>query len=77
MSIVRENLLSRPGYSPYCGTIRCSKGMPRTKFNGHQFICSCGWQSSFPDAFIQEYKRTLRIAALQTSNCDSTICQEC
>lgn len=53
MSQVRENLMSRQGYSPYCGG--CSL-MPRTIFNGEQFECSCGWKSAFEDEFIQEYK---------------------
>ena len=53
--IVRENLLTRPGYSPYCGEGRCPHGWPRTTFNGKQFVCKCGWTSGFPDDFIEEY----------------------
>jgi hypothetical protein len=31
--------------------------MPRTRFNGKQFVCpECGWQSEFPEDFIKEYK---------------------
>lgn len=57
MSIVRENLLSRPGYSPYCGAGNgCSAHMPRTKWNGEQFECRCGWQSAFDEEFIAKYK---------------------
>lgn len=57
MSIVRENLMTRPGYSPYCGNHHCTGGMPRTKFDGEQFECpACGFRSKFPDEFIQDYK---------------------
>lgn len=57
LSIVRSNLLTRPGYSPYCGgEDGCS--MPRTHWNGSQFLChECGWESEFPDAFIEEYRK--------------------
>jgi len=55
-NIVRENLMTRKDYSPYCGNvIKCT--MPRTHFNGKQFYCkSCGWVSEFPNEFIQDYK---------------------
>jgi hypothetical protein len=56
MSIVRDNLMSRPGYSPYCGNVKCST-MPRTFWAGCQFRCgNCGWVSQFPEDFIAEYK---------------------
>lgn len=56
MSIVRENIMTRPGYTPYCGNDKCQT-MPRTFWTGGQFKCSwCHWQSSFPDDFIAEYK---------------------
>lgn len=56
MSLVRENLMTRPGYSPYCGNIFCST-TPRTAWNGQQFKCgSCGWVSSFTPDFIAEYR---------------------
>jgi hypothetical protein len=56
VSIVRDNLMTRPGYSPYCGNDKCST-MPRTVWNGEQFkCCSCGWVSTFPADFIAEYK---------------------
>ncbi len=56
MSTVRDNLMTREGYSPYCGNIHCST-MPRTSWTGKQFKCgSCGWVSSFPPDFIAEYK---------------------
>lgn len=56
-SIVRENLMTRKGYTPYCGNIHCSCGMPRTIFDGEQFYCKCGWRSSFPKEFIDRYKK--------------------
>jgi hypothetical protein len=66
MSIVRDNLMTRPGYSPYCGSELCKERQeyplrgqrwPRTKFNGEQFVCpKCNWVSEFPVEFIQEYK---------------------
>lgn len=61
MSLVRENLLSRPRYSPYCGNERCSLSMPRTQFNGKQFTCACGWASAFDATFIAEYKAKWKI----------------
>ncbi len=57
VSIVRENLMNEPGYTPYCGNGHCSAMMPRTVWTGKQFKCySCHWQSKFPDDFIAEYK---------------------
>lgn len=56
VSIVRSNLLSRPGYTPYCGDFSCSWDMPRTQFNGQQFACRCGWTSKFEPEFIAQYK---------------------
>lgn len=56
MSIVRDNLLNRPGYTPYCGGHTC-RFMPRTVFDGEQFKCdACGWRSGFEAAFIEQYK---------------------
>lgn len=56
MSIVRENLMTRPGYTPYCGGERCPT-MPRTSWTGEQFKCPhCSWVSGFPADFIAEYK---------------------
>lgn len=61
-SIVRENLINEPGYSPYCGNM-ASLGIyggcnnPRTKFDGEQFVCpKCGWRSKFEADFIKRYK---------------------
>ncbi len=68
LTIVRENLMTRKGYSPYCGNdkpwteqggCRC----PRTIFNGTQFICpECGWKSSYPKDFIDRYKAKWNIS---------------
>lgn len=56
MSIIRENLMTREGYSPYCGNQQCPT-MPRSSWNGEQFKCKCcGWVSQFPADFIAEYK---------------------
>jgi hypothetical protein len=56
MSIVRDNLMNRPGYSPYCGNQSCRYGMPRTTWDSEQFKCMCGWRSNLLDDFIAEYK---------------------
>lgn len=56
MSLIRDNLMTRPGYSPYCGNDNCGAGLPRTRFDGEQFKCPCGWRSQFPADFIAEYK---------------------
>ena len=53
MSIIRDNLMTRPDYTPYCGD--CS-AMPRSTFDGEQFICDCGWRSRFSIEFIIKYK---------------------
>ena len=61
-SIVRRNLLTEKGYTPYCGNNmsrdkQCGCSNPRTFFNGKQFICKeCGWISKFPQEFITLYK---------------------
>jgi hypothetical protein len=56
-SIVRENLMTVEGYTPYCGSDNCHKGMPRTKWDKElkQFVCSCGWVSEFHKGFIARY----------------------
>lgn len=56
MSVVRDNLLSKPGYTPYCGEAFCWAGWPRTTFENDQFQCRCGWRSSFEPDFIERYK---------------------
>ena len=66
MSAVRRNLLSQPGYSPYCGNWvarhepgGCSN--PRTRFTGKQFRCpECGWESGFEPEFIEKVKEVRR-----------------
>ena len=62
--IVRNNLMTQKGYSPYCGDEFCKprtpfspERWPRTRFNGKQFECpKCGWKSGFPHDFIQKYE---------------------
>ena len=53
--IVRDNLLERKEYTPYCGN-EAHIGLERTRFDGEQFTCSCGWRSAFEPEFIQAYK---------------------
>ena len=55
-SVVRNNLMQEKYYTPYCGSDWCSYGKPRTKWMGRQFMCSCGWMSSFDQEFIKEYR---------------------
>lgn len=55
MNIVRENLMTRKGYTPYCGNKNCRFHMPRTSFIGGQFQCACGWRSSYEPEFIKAY----------------------
>ena len=55
MSIVRENIMNREGYTPYCGDMNCKNHMPRTRFVSGQFQCSCGWRSGFEPEFIEAY----------------------
>ena len=59
--LIRNNLLTRKGYSPYCGDDHCCRSTPRTKFNGSQFECPCGWVSEFPVDFIQQYRRRWKL----------------
>lgn len=55
-SVVRNNLLTQPGYTPYCGADPCRLRWPRTVWDGAQFKCPCGWRSEFPADFIAEYR---------------------
>lgn len=56
-TLVRENLMTIKGYSPYCGGWDCYCN-PRTHFNGEQFKCNCcGWISKFSKEFINRYKK--------------------
>ena len=52
-SIVRNNLMKRPGYAPYCGETRC---FSRTRWNGAQFRCGCGYRTEFPETFLALYR---------------------
>lgn len=62
MDIVRDNLMTEKGYTPYCGADKCIGRYPRTVFNGSQFVCpSCGWVSSLPESFISTYKHKWRL----------------
>ena len=61
--IVRKNLMTRPWYTPYCGA-SCHT-MPRTKWDGSQFVCpDCGWRSQFPEDFIAEYREKWGMVAV-------------
>jgi hypothetical protein len=52
MSIVQNNLLSDPNYTPYCAV--CTTTI-RTDFDGEQFVCSkCGWRSALPEDFMKK-----------------------
>lgn len=56
MSVVRENLMKDPKYTPYCGAVECYARWPRTHFNGEQFECRCGFVTEFNSAFIADWK---------------------
>lgn len=51
-STVRDNLMKRPGYMPYCG----NEHFVRLRFDGEQFACICGYRTEFPADFIAGYK---------------------
>lgn len=61
-TIVRENLMTREEYTPYCGNDISRDHVggcdnPRTVFRENQFVCTkCGWRSNFPKDFIDRYK---------------------
>lgn len=57
MSLVRENLLTRPFYKPYCGNEgKCPGHWPRMSFKDGQFECSkCGYRTNFEAEFIKAY----------------------
>lgn len=64
-STVRNNLMKEPRYTPYCGAVRTTDGsnddthcsMPRTRWDGEQFVCPCGlFRTSLDAAFIEAYK---------------------
>jgi hypothetical protein len=72
LTVVRENLMTREGYSPYCGNNHCTEAMPRTMFDKDigQFTCKCGWISAFPKQFIRRYMQRWAVAenSKKTSN---------
>jgi len=55
-SIVRRNLLTQEGYTPYCGADTCALRWPRTRYDGEQFVCRCGFRSEFPGDFLARYR---------------------
>lgn len=52
-SIVRNNLMKRPGYAPYC--MACTS-MSRMVWDGMQFKHVCGSRTEFPDDFLALYR---------------------
>lgn len=56
-TIIRNNLMTEKGYTPYCGSMSRFCSNPRTRWNGEQFACpKCGFVTQFPKEFIEEYK---------------------
>jgi hypothetical protein len=55
MNRMQEALMRKPGYTPYCGADACMV-WARTRWNGEQFQCQCGWISSYAPEFIAQYK---------------------
>lgn len=53
-STVRNNLMKRPGYTPYCANDAC--GLTRTRWDGAQFHCGCGFRTGLPEDFIAGYR---------------------
>jgi hypothetical protein len=73
MSIVRDNLMERQGYTPYCGNdVSCYFRMPRTHFKRGQFECLCGWRSSFDPAFIAMYEAKWTPSPSPQANSDAS-----
>jgi predicted RNA-binding Zn-ribbon protein involved in translation (DUF1610 family) len=68
-TVVRENLMTEKGYTPYCGSnisrdVRGGCDNPRTHYNKkiNQFVCpKCGFTSQFPPDFIKRYKEKWNI----------------
>ena len=52
-SIVRNNLMKRPGYAPYC--MGCAS-FSRMVWDGEQFKHYCGARTEFPEDFTTGYK---------------------
>ena len=57
VTIIRQNLMDDPNYTPYCGDSGCIFDCPRTTWDStkEQFTCQCGWVSGFPKGFINRY----------------------
>lgn len=62
-SVVRNNLMNRPGYAPYCMGVRpgmpdssCATALVRMRWDGQQFACACGSLTDFPEEFITLYR---------------------
>ena len=72
MSIVRDNLMIEPGYTPYCGAAECDQRWPRTEFDGNQFKCRCGWRSTFEREFIESYQEKWRHSTQPINYTDET-----
>lgn len=74
-SIVRQNLLTVPGYAPYCGNETRNCMLTRTRFdpNVGQFVCDeCQWRSDFPAEFMQVYGH-VRILFQVCSKCGVSV----
>ncbi len=56
MNCVRQNPLTLAGYVPYCGAQECPHDWPRSRWDGSQFRCDCGWRSTLPASFVAEYR---------------------
>jgi hypothetical protein len=56
-SIVRNNLMKRPNYSPYCG----NSHMARLVWDGEQFACPCGYRTEFTEDFVSQYVERWRV----------------
>ena len=57
-SLIQNNLMDDPGYSPYCRSVSKYCNNPRTSFDGEQFVCpKCGYTTNFDKLFIAEYKK--------------------
>jgi hypothetical protein len=69
-STVLNNLMKRPRYAPYCmaakvvdgGYVETGCSMPRMKWDGTQFACSCGGRTQLTDDFIAGYKARWSLA---------------
>lgn len=60
-STVRNNLMKRPGYAPYC---MCCVGLRRMVWDGSQFRCHATRnRTEFPADFIEKYKARWHTAA--------------